>query len=256
LAVRSAAKHTRRRTRRFGLLLTVIVLAGAAGIAAVALYHRGYIQLNDPSLADYPVRGVDVSSFQGPIDWSQLVDRSGIRFAFIKASEGTHTLDRRFADNWTGARGLVARGAYHFFTFCGGGDAQAQNFLRALPDSGEMPAGVDLEFAGNCTTWSSIAAIRVQLQIFLNEVETAMGRAPILYVTRSSYARIVQGHFAGYPLWVREVLTGPPVNEIPAMAFWQYSGNGRKDGIVKLVDLNAFIGTEARFDDFLRRAAR
>jgi lysozyme len=236
-------------------VLALIVLVGAAGIAALALYDRGFVQLNDPSLADFPVRGVDVSSFQGRIDWPRLVDRSGIRFAFIKATEGTHTVDRRFAQNWAGARGRVARGAYHFFTFCSSGDAQAQNFLRALPDAGEMPAGVDVEFAGNCTTWKSIATIRDQLQIFLNEVETAMRRTPILYVTRSSYARIVQGHFSGYPLWVREVLTGPPVRQIPTMVFWQYAGNGRKDGIRKIVDLNAFIGDSPAFDTFLRRAA-
>ena len=235
-------------------MLFLIVLAGGAGIVAVSLYDRGS-GAKDPSLADYPVRGIDVSSFQGRIDWQRLVDRSGIRFAFIKASEGTHTLDRRFEENWAAARGLVARGAYHFFTFCGSGDAQAQNFLRALPDAGEMPAGVDVEFGGNCTTWTSIGAIRSQLQIFLNEIETAMGRVPILYVTRTSYARIVHGHFAGYPLWVRETVTGPPVEAIPAMIFWQYTGNGRKDGISKLVDLNAFIGDAARFDTFIRRAA-
>jgi lysozyme len=252
LAVRSTAK---RPGRRFALLLAVLVLAGGAGIGAIALYDRGYIQLNDPSLADYPVRGVDVSSFQGHIDWQRLVDRSGIRFAFIKASEGTHTRDKRFEQNWEAAKGLVARGAYHFFTFCGSGDAQAQNFLRALPDVGEMPSGVDVEFAGNCTTWTSIVTIRDQLQIFLNEVETATHRVPILYVTRSSYDRIVAGHFRGYPLWVREVVTGPPVRDIPAMIFWQYTGTGRKEGIAKLVDLNAFIGSSSRFETFLRRAA-
>jgi len=189
--VRSGARRLRRRSRRFvGRFLVVALLIGGA-FAVVTLYRHGYIRPNNPSLQDYPVRGVDVSSFQGTIDWPQLVSAGTLGFAFIKATEGAHTHDARFLQNWTATRGLIARAPYHFFSFCSGGDEQAQNFLRFLPDTGELPAGVDIEFAGNCQHRPSYAVIREQLKIFLNDVESVTRRKPIIYVNRTSYARIV-----------------------------------------------------------------
>jgi len=250
--VRSGARRLRRRSRRFvGRFLVVALLIGGA-FAVVTLYRHGYIRPNNPSLQDYPVRGVDVSSFQGTIDWPQLVSAGTLGFAFIKATEGAHTHDARFLQNWTATRGLIARAPYHFFSFCSGGDEQAQNFLRFLPDTGELPAGVDIEFAGNCQHRPSYAVIREQLKIFLNDVESVTRRKPIIYVNRTSYARIVEGYFSGYPLWIREVITGPPVGSFPALTFWQYAGNGRVAGVGKLIDLDAFVGTTRDFERLLR----
>ena len=225
----------------------------AAAFAVVALYDRGYIRPNNPSLADYPVRGVDVSAFQGDIDWSRMVDAGSLRFAFIKATEGAHTHDRRFLRNWAAADGLVARAPYHFFSFCSGGAEQARNFLDYLPGSGELSPGVDIEYTGNCKHLPPLDTVRQQLQIFLNDVEDATHQKPILYVNRTSYASIIQDHITGYPLWIREVITGPPVGQYPNVIFWQYAGNGRIDGVPKLVDLDAFIGTKTQFERLLRR---
>lgn len=63
----------------------IIVLAELIFIAgAVALLgYNGVILLNNPSLEDYPVRGIDVSSFQGETDWDIIAEQN-IQFAFIK----------------------------------------------------------------------------------------------------------------------------------------------------------------------------
>jgi lysozyme len=220
----------------------------------LVLYHRGYIQLNNPSLVDYPIRGVDVSEFQRGIDWPQLVEGRKIRFAFIRASEGSSVQDPRFRANWSAARGLVARSAYHFFTFCTPGESQATNFLDVLQQGSELPAAVDVEFSGNCTSWISLTAIRTQLHIFLSAVRSATGRTPILYVTSKSYERLVRGFFNGYPLWVRDVASTPRVTDYPNLLFWQYAGNGRAPGVRGLIDLNAFVGSTAQYRAFLRRA--
>ena len=65
----------------FGILLV-------GGLIGFVLVWNGIIQLNHPSQESYPVRGVDVSSYQGEIDW-QVLSRQGIQFAFIKATEGS-----------------------------------------------------------------------------------------------------------------------------------------------------------------------
>lgn len=223
------------------LIATAIGIV-VVGLVLVALHRRGFVRLNEPSRTTYPVRGIDVSSHQGEIEWETAIDQGGISFAFIKASEGASFRDRRFGANWREAES-IARGAYHFFTFCSDGRAQAENFLRAAPAPSELPPAVDIEFSGNCTSWTSIVEIRTELEEFLTLVRMEHGRLPVLYVNRDSYSRIVRGHFDSYPLWVREVVVHPPADLYPDWAFWQYAGNGRMAGISTLVDLNVFAGS-------------
>ena len=59
----------------------------------IILWYNGLIWPNTPSKKKYPVRGVDVSSYQGEIDWETL-ENQDIDFAFIKATEGSGYEDR------------------------------------------------------------------------------------------------------------------------------------------------------------------
>src|SRR5437763_12676400 len=60
------------------------------------------------------LRGIDVSNWQGSIDWSKVA-AVGVRFAFLKASQGTTYTDPTYAANRSAARAAGARaGAYHF----------------------------------------------------------------------------------------------------------------------------------------------
>ncbi|MEX2552329.1 MAG: GH25 family lysozyme [Actinomycetota bacterium] len=230
-----------------------MIAAAVAAAAFILLFQRGYVRFQYPSREDFPVSGVDVSHHQDEIDWPAFVQESEIDFAFIKATEGTDLMDRRFQENWRDAEGRVARSAYHFFTFCTSGDDQARNFLSTAPDSGELPRAIDLEFGGNCTSWKSLAEVRSELKELVSAVEQKDGRAPILYVTKQSYNRIVRGHFEGVPIWIREVVFRPSAEEYPDLMFWQYAGNGRLEGVDTLVDLNVFVGTTQSFGDLVRR---
>ena len=78
---------------------------------------------------EFPVHGIDLSRHNKAIDWS-TVKRSGIDFAFIKASEGGNDGDRRFAELWSAARAAgVPRSAYHFYYFCASPEKQARNYI-------------------------------------------------------------------------------------------------------------------------------
>jgi len=253
---RRRGKHSGSKKKRLALVAVLLfgLLVGGA-IGAVALYRRGYLQINHPTLKDYPVRGVDVSAFQRTIDWPRLVAGAKISFAFIKASEGSQIKDRRFGENWSAAHGLVARSAYHFFTFCSPGTVQAANFLDTLPVDAELPPAVDVEFGGNCTSYRSLAVVRTELRVFLSSVRAATHLKAILYVTSQSYDRIVRGYFDGYPLWIRDVVSAPSVAQFPGLSFWQYAGNGRAPGVRGLIDLNAFVGSSSKYRAFLRLGA-
>ena len=72
-----------------GAVLIVLLLAI---LVLFALARNGTILLNNPSRSQYPVRGVDVSRYQGHIDWNILASND-ICFAFIKATEGSTHVD-------------------------------------------------------------------------------------------------------------------------------------------------------------------
>src|SRR5208337_3723546 len=68
--------------------------------------------------AEYAVHGVDVSKYQGNVDW-QAVKEAGVAFAYIKATEGGDGADPKFLRNWAGAKiAGIPRGAYHFVYWC------------------------------------------------------------------------------------------------------------------------------------------
>ena len=92
----------KRRYKWLRILAALVVLAAfAAGIMAYLIWN-GRILLNNPSRTRYPVRGVDVSHYQGEIDWVVL-GQQDIDFAYIKATEGSFHIDEKFSQNWSGA---------------------------------------------------------------------------------------------------------------------------------------------------------
>lgn len=217
-------------------LVAVIVLVLAVGLV-IAI-----VSWNRPPPHEFAVHGIDVSHHQGEIDWVRVA-ASDVRFAFIKSTEGRDHLDTRFRENWEAAAqaGLV-RGAYHFFTFCSPGDAQAEHFLAAVPPAvGLLPPVVDVEFAGNCKSWTSIEAIQQELGEFLARIEQAWAKPPILYVTSESRRRIIADRFEDYPVWIRNVFWRPSGSR-PYWLFWQYTDEGEVQGIDTPVDLNVYRG--------------
>ena len=100
-------------------------------ISALLIWN-GVILLNNPSVKKYPIRGVDVSSYQGDINWPVLASQN-ISFAFIKATEGSTSVDDNFEYNYIQAQKTNLRiGAYHFFSYDSSGKTQADNFIATV----------------------------------------------------------------------------------------------------------------------------
>jgi lysozyme len=214
----------------------------AVTVAFVFGYQRGWVRFNYPSAGRYPIRGIDVSHHQGKIDWAK-VRADGVAFAFIKASEGKDHVDSAFKANWAAAQAAgVRRGAYHFFTFCSPGAAQADHFASTVGGSfGELAPVADVEFVGNCGAAPPDEQIRVELALFMQAIERASGKKPLLYFTSESRRRLLDSRFAGYPLFPRSIF-GEPAED--GWTFWQFAANGRVSGVRSLVDLDTFVGAE------------
>lgn len=217
-------------------------------LSAAALLLAGAAQLDRPDPAEFPLRGIDVSHHQGSIDWEEVA-AAGIRFAYVKATEGRDFRDPRFETNWRAAAAAgIPRGAYHFFTFCSPGREQAEHFLRSVPPTpGALTPVADVEFVGNCKSYGSLERVRSELRVFLDAVAQRWGTPPILYVTPDSHERVAAGRFGDHPVWIRSVLDTPAADAYGGWLIWQFSETGRVPGIRSNVDLNVLRpGVEIR----------
>lgn len=233
------------------IALSVLGMVMVLGAVYMFLVYQGYIFLNCPSRKQFPVTGVDVSHYQGTIDWPVLSEQ-GIQFAYIKATEGSSHVDERFAENWKEARETKLRvGAYHFFSFDSPGEAQAENFIAQVElRQGMLPPVADVEYYGDKKENPPQAQpVREQLRIFLDCLEEYYQMTPIIYCTEEVWEAYLDGYFASYPLWIRNVYTKPGISE--PWTFWQYTNRGRLKGYSgeeKFIDLNVFCGDEEEWE--------
>lgn len=238
---------------RIPIILGTILLSLIALLAM--LLYNGTILLNNPSRYTYPVRGVDVSSYQGEIDWPVLASQD-IQFAFIKATEGSSFVDPYFKPNLTAAQQTSLRvGAYHFFSYDSSGKTQAENFIANVPATAAMlPPVVDLEFYGDKEKNLPVKEDVVrELASLLQELEAHYGKRPILYATDKSNRLYLAGEFDEYDLWIRNVVSTPSLAEGQTWTFWQYTNRERLAGYhgkETFIDINVFHGSQAEFDAY------
>ncbi|GGL29922.1 lysozyme [Phycicoccus endophyticus] len=193
-----------------------------------------------PALHDGERYGIDVSAHQGEVDWSAVAG-DGIEATYLKASEGATFVDDRFAQNWAGAQAAgLDVGAYHFFTLCKEGTAQAENLLTQLrgvdADDTALPPVVDLELSGNCSARPSTEVVATRLLDLVTAVEDETGQQVRLYVIDSYAERYpLPDELADRERWVRRILLRPSED---GWAWWQVSSRARVEGIDGPVDLD------------------
>lgn len=233
-----------KRWQKAVLLLGILLAAAAAAFAL--LRWRGWLLFpNEAGPVRWEVWGVDVSAYQGNVDWREL-RRQGVEFAFIKATEGSGMVDRCFAKNWENAQAAgVPAGAYHFFSYDSPGETQAENFMAQVPVTpGALPPVVDIEFYGDkAQNPPDRETVREILDPLLERLESHYGQKPVLYVTYRTYKLYIQGEYEDYPLWVTRPLLAPLDKD---WTFWQYSHSARLSGYQgkeERIDLNVFRGS-------------
>ncbi len=207
------------------------------------------INFGKSSPKKYAVHGVDVSRWQGDIDWAKLRTQ-GANFAYIKATDGGDHLDPMFRTNWRRAKDAgLKRGAYHFFYWCRTAGEQAEWFIRNVPrDPDALPPVIDVEYnaESSCKRRLSTAKVREKMQVFMDMLERHYGKRPIIYTAPDFYDDHLDGAFREYPFWLRSVAAHPSkVYPGRKWLFWQYSGSGLSHGVEGRIDLNVFRGSEA-----------
>ena len=204
---------------------------------------------NCPSKKEYPIRGVDVSSYQGDINWEVLA-KQDIKFAFIKATEGSSFVDEKFNANYENAhKSNLKVGAYHFFSYDSEGSTQAENFINTVPKTDNMlPPVIDIEFYGDKgKNLPDVEETQKQLEIMLNMLEEHYQKKPIIYAVQKSYNLYIANKFGEYKLWIRDVYFRPKLKDGAKWTFWQYTDKARLQGYKGKevrIDVNVFNGDE------------
>lgn len=217
------------------------------------------IDFTAPQPGRFAVHGIDAARFQSDINWNEA-RRSGVNFAFLKATEGGDIFDPMFRDHWRGAsRAAVERGAYHFYYFCTSPEVQARWFIRNVPRSpGALPPVLDMEWNASSPTCASVrppaAEVRDRMRRWIKIVSAHYGQRPIIYTTPEFYRENGLGQFNNHDFWLRSTAENPS-KTFPGQRwrFWQYSSTGTVPGISGEVDLNAFSGSPEDWSAWVAR---
>ena len=198
--------------------------------------------------ARFAVHGIDVSRYQGEVDWSDMENFTDgkntvkITFAFIKATEGRSVRDPLFESNWDKiAATNIIRGAYHFYVPSRSAVEQADNFISTVTLApGDLPPALDLEKSPGKQTR---ATLRANVKVWLEKVEAHYGVKPIIYTYLDFYEKYLAGdeELESYPVWIARYKHKHDFGK--PWIFWQHSEKGRIPGITPTVDFNVFNGT-------------
>jgi GH25 family lysozyme M1 (1,4-beta-N-acetylmuramidase) len=253
-------------------LVSLSLLLGSLAPAAAAA--KGAPKPPKPPVVKVPLEGLDVSQWQGPIDWAQVA-AAGKRFALIRASAGNLTDDTTYATNRAGAKAAGLKvAAYHYANPCfrdgcdktvrtlddilGDALSEADHFLaRATPASGDLLPILDLEAYGQSAWYGGAALTTDELQAWvstwLEEVRSTSGVQAMIYVSPNFWtihmADSTAFAQAGYKfLWIAHWGVAAP--RIPAAnwdgngwTFWQYTNFGSVPGVSGRVDLDRYKGS-------------
>lgn len=252
---RSRRRRRTRRTSRSCPLWLLALTVVAAGIVVFLIGRQAFFFVTeagyDPS-EPYPVKGVDVSIYQGDIDWEGLRSED-IEFVFIKATEGASYVDKNFETNWDGARKAgIAAGAYHFMSFDTDGEKQADNFIETVDKSwGALPPALDVELYGDyIDKHPSKNKVYETMDIILERLEERYGKKPLIYTNNHFYDMYISGKYDEYPIWISDHDIPETLADGRKWTFCQYTFEGSSEYIAggeKYVDFNVFNGTGWEF---------
>lgn len=194
-------------------------------------------------------KGIDVSRWQGVIDWKKVKD-AGIKFAILKATQRGNRTEAKFDTNYTGCRNnKIPAGAYHYVYAKNTAEAraEAQVVINALRGK-DIPCGLWLDMEDD-----SIRNIgKNNLSVIINTEADLIRRAGYgvgIYCNKDWYDNVLDGKVLSrnYYFWIARYPyndTGrynedSSLNPKSYAVMWQYSSKGRISGINEYVDLDA-----------------
>ena len=206
---------------------------------------------DDPSVEG--LFGIDVSAFQGQIDWAR-VKADGVKFAMIRmgfrgwGKNGSYNDDEFFEQNVNGAYANgIEVGVYWVTHAIDTGEAaeEAEYVLNKIePFRDKITLPVVLDFESPETAENRIYDLTQEewtenALVFMERIEAA-GYQPMFYGNLTNFVvHMDDTRILKYPIWI--AWYSVPLYFPYEFQIWQYSYQGRVDGINGDVDLNIMI---------------
>ncbi|MFD1601658.1 glycoside hydrolase family 25 protein [Flavobacterium artemisiae] len=189
------------------------------------------------------VIGIDVSEFQGKVDWDDveiLDEKYPVQFVFIRATAGNDRVDRQFKRNWEGAKEeKIMRGAYHYYRPNENSIEQADLFIKTVKlQKGDLPPVLDIE---KLPKNQSLDSLKVGLRRWLTKVEKHYQVRPIIYSGERYYSDFLKEEFSEYLFWIANYNFYREKIEDDWL-FWQFTEKASLPGIKHRVDVNIYNG--------------
>jgi lysozyme len=187
--------------------------------------------------------GIDVSEFQGKIDWTlveTIEENYPLEFVFIRATAGNDREDGQFKENWLGAKNRkMIRGAYHYYRPNENSLEQAELFIKTVHlHKGDLPPVLDIE---KLPKGQSLDSLKIGLRRWLKAVEAHYKVKPIIYTGEKYYDDFLKEDFSDYLFWIANYnFYREKIGE--DWLFWQFTEKASVPGIKGNVDVNIFNG--------------
>ena len=194
----------------------------------------------------YEIHGIDISHYQGKIDWEQLknamIKGCPVRFVIIKSTEGSSRLDENFRENFNQARDFgFIRGVYHFWSNKSTAREQAYYFLDQVHlTDGDLPPVLDIEHK---PADKSVEDFQRDVLTWLHIVEDKYHVKPIIYTYYKFKEQYLSAPvFEDYPYWIAHYYVDK-VQYKGKWKFWQHTDVGKLPGIKGYVEFNIYNGS-------------
>ena len=208
--------------------------AGTPFSTVIDLYKNGNTEI-----------GVDVSSWQGKIDWEK-VQAAGVEFAIIRVGYqaeygGEYTLDQNFEDNITGALAAgLPIGVYYYSCADSVDEARRQaEWVLAQVDNRPLELGITFDWE----EWNdfnragmSFYTLQKAADTFLSTVESA-GYSGMLYGSKNYLDKFWQNNTRA--VWLAQYYDRPTYSQ--PFHVWQLTDTGTVSGI------NGFVDVDVRY---------
>ena len=191
------------------------------------------------------IKGIDVSAWQGKIDWKTVADY-GMGFAILRITEAGNVVDSQFENNLAGCNKYnIPVGVYKYSYAMTIAEIQreARKVVSTLNGRRiQFPVFLDLEYNNQRSLGSE--SVHKMADAFRESVEAA-GYKFAIYCNVDWYENVICSHLKKYDFWIARY----PANDDGWLqerlrpdfgVGWQYSSKAKIPGISGTVDRNVF----------------
>lgn len=189
------------------------------------------------------MHGIDVSHYQGRIDWDEVAKDSKVGYVYLKATEGTSITDDTYRRNFQECKRVGLKvGSYLFFRPQYPVKAQFELFLSMVETKKQdlLPL-IDAEAIKGV----SIATFQQRLLELCKLFEEEYGVKPLIYTGQNFYNKNIHSNsqLREYKYFIAAyAFDEPELNAGDDYLMWQYTAHGSVKGIRGNVDCSRFVG--------------